>query len=195
MKRWIWLLALAAAPPAFAGETAETVYLAPRQTLPLLAAPQLGATSGRTISTGDALTVLGRQAEFVQVRTPDGAVGWVRAGNLTDEGPPRPDSAIAAENRELAAQVDTLDAQIRAFQAENSALRGRLMQLETEHAAATRPMPLTALGLRDFLLRLLVSPSFWAWMTCAALAVFAAFMLGVRWRNGKIRERLGGLDL
>lgn len=193
----IVLLALVIMAPALAlaGEpTGDTVYLAPRQTLPLLAQPALGTTTGRSVSTEDALLVVARQGEFLQVRTPDGALGWVRTVNTTTSAP-RSETAARAENAELANQVRTLDEQIRAFQAENAALRVRLMQLEGELAVLTRPVPMTLSGVRDFLLRLIMDGRFWLGLGALLVALLLAFLGGVRWRNRRIRDRFGGLDL
>lgn len=185
--------ATAGVPPATSA-SGETVYVAPRQTVPLLAAPQLGATTGRTVTTAEQLTIVARQGDFVQVRAADGALGWIRASNLSDTAP-RPESAVQAENRELAQQVSTLDAQIRAFQEENVALRARLAELQYEYSTVTRPMPLTLDGVLKTLRRWLVDGRFWAVLALFAVSTVGAFKFGVRWRNEKIRERLGGLDL
>ena len=61
----------------------ETLWVASRQTLPLLSQPQLGSPGVAAVTTGDALTVLGRQGDFVQLRTASGAIGWIRSALLT----------------------------------------------------------------------------------------------------------------
>jgi hypothetical protein len=188
------LLSLAAGITHAGEPAAETLYLAPRHSLPLLIQPRLGTPSARNITTDESLLVVARQGEFVQVRTPDGEMGWVRVSQLTTQAP-RSDDAIRAENAELVVQARTLDAQVRAFQEENVSLRARLGQVEAELAVMTRPVPLTLQGISDLALRLLVDLRFWTGLALVVLGLVLAFVAGVRWRNQRIRERLGGLDL
>lgn len=183
--------AQAVAPPVAA---TETLFVAPRQSLPLLALPQLGAPVVASIATGDALGVVARQGDFVQVRTAAGVLGWARSANLVAE-PPGPPADLAAENEGLTRQVTTLDAQVRAFQDENAQLRQRLAGVEAELAQHTRAVPLTPAGLFAVVKRLAVEPATWIALGAVLLALLFAFRAGVAHRNKSIRQRFGGLDL
>lgn len=196
-------LALCAAAPLAAAEPApapapaaspETLWVAPRTTLPLLGLPQLGSPVVVSVGTGDALAVIARQGDFVQVRTAAGAIGWARSSNLTAE-PPAPPADLAAENARLAQQVTTLDAQVRAFQDENGQLHQRLEGAEAELAQLTRAVPLTPAGVFGLLKRLAVEPETWIALASLLLALLFAFRAGVNHRNKSIRQRFGGLDL
>jgi hypothetical protein len=182
------------APPATAATTPETLWVAPRQTLPLLALPQLGAPVVASVGTGDALTVLGRQGDFVQLRTAAGVVGWSRSSALIAD-PPAPPADLAADNARLAQQVTTLDAQVRAFQDENAQLRRQLDGVENELALHTRVVPLTPAGVFGFIKRQAVEPATWIAALVLLLALLFAFRAGVAHRNDSIRQRFGGLDL
>lgn len=181
----------AAAPPV---TEPETLYVVPRQTLPLLGLPQLGAPVVASVATGDPLAVIARQGDFVQLRTAAGAIGWARGANLTAE-PPGPPADLAAENKGLSQQVTTLDAQVRAFQDENAQLRQRLAGVEAELALQTRAVPLTPAGVFGLVRRLAVEPATWIALGGLLLAMLFAFRAGVAHRNRSIRHRFGGLDL
>ena len=171
-----------------------TVWVSPRQTLALLNQPASGSMTGLTVASGDALTVLAQQGDYVQVRTETGASGWIRRSNLSDAAP-EPPADLKAANAQLEEQVRTLDAQVRAFQDESAQLRNRMLGLETELAARTRPVPLTAAGLWGFVRRLAADPHAWGVLAALVLALLVAFRFGVEHRNQAIRDRLGGLDL
>jgi hypothetical protein len=185
---------VAAQPVAPPSAAPETLFVAPRQTLPLLGQPQLGAPVVASVATGDELALVARQGDFVQVRTASGTVGWARGANLTAERP-GPPADLAAENEGLTRQVTTLDAQVRAFQDENAQLRQRLAGVEAELAQHTRAVPLTPAGVFGFAKRLAVEPATWIALGGLLLALLFAFRAGVAHRNQSIRQRFGGLDL
>ena len=194
------LLAVAAiasaqdAPASGAASTPTTVWVSPRQMLSLLNQPAAGAASGLTVASGDPLTVLAQQGDYLQVRTEAGATGWIRGSNLSETAP-EPPADLVTENARLDEQVRTLDAQVRAFQDESAQLRIRMQALEAELAARTRPVPLTAAGLWGFVQRLAADPRAWGALAALLLALLVAFRLGIERRNQAIRDRLGGLDL
>jgi len=183
-----------AAPVATLTPAPATVWVSPRQTLPLLNQPAPGATPGLTVASGDALTVLAQQGEFLQVRTETGASGWIKRSNLSETAP-APTADLVAENARLEEQLRTFDAQVRAFQEESAQLRTRMQALETELTARTRPVPLTAAGVWSLVQRLAIDPRAWAAFGALLLALLLAFRFGIEHRNQGIRNRLGGLDL
>lgn len=183
-----------APPVAATAPQPETLWVAPRQSLPLLGLPQLGSPVVVSVDTGEGLTVVARQGDFVQVRTAAGAVGWARSSALTAE-PPAPPADLAAEKAQLAQQVTTLDAQVRAFQDENVQLRQRLDGVEAELAQHTRAVPLTPAGVFGLVKRLAVEPTTWIAVAALLLALLVAFRAGVAHRDDSIRQRFGGLDL
>jgi len=182
-----------AATPAVAPAPA-TVWVSPRQTIALLNQPAAGALPGLTVASGDALTVLTQQGEFLQVRTEAGASGWIKRSNLSETAP-EPAADLVAEKARLDEQVRTLDAQLRAFQEESVQLRNRMVALEAELAAVTRPVPLTASGVWGLVQRLAVDARAWGVFGILLLLLLLAFRAGVEHRNKDIRARLGGLDL
>lgn len=192
--------AASAASVAPAAETATltpapaTVWVSPRQTIALLSQPAVGALAGPTVASGDALTVLSQQGEFLQVRTEAGASGWIRRRDLSDSAP-APSADQVEENARLQEQVRTLDAQLQAFQAENQQLRERMQAADAELAARTRPVPLTVAGVWAYAQRLAAEPSAWTALAVLLLMLLAAFRYGIEHRNRSIRDRLGGLDL
>ncbi len=187
--------ALAQSAPAPATpSTPTTVWVSPRQTLSLFNQPAAGSMTGLTVASGDPLTVLAQQGDYLQVRTETGASGWIRRSNLS-EAAPEPPADLVAANAQLEEQVRTLDAQLRAFQDESVQLRNRMQALEVELAARTRPVPLTAAGVWAYVQRLAADPRAWGALAALVLALLIAFRFGVEHRNQAIRERLGGLDL
>lgn len=78
-----------AAEPAATGETpaVETLYLRAQPSTALLATPAATAAAIRQLTPGDAVTVLGREAGFVNVQAADGVQGWLRETDLTSVAP------------------------------------------------------------------------------------------------------------
>jgi uncharacterized protein YgiM (DUF1202 family) len=73
-----------------------TVWVQPQDGLNLRAGPVSGAIL-RTLSFGDELSVLGRQGNWLRVRTSDGAIGWVAAEYVSEEKPAAPDFTPPAD--------------------------------------------------------------------------------------------------
>lgn len=114
---------LAAEAPA-ATPAVETLYVRAEPSAALLATPSTTAVVIRELTPGDAVTVLGRQAGFVNVQAADGVQGWLSETSLTGVLPPavhvaQLEQEIAGLRKELAAvraSLERSEARLRAAQ-------------------------------------------------------------------------------
>lgn len=118
--------------PATAAPAAatETLYLRAQASIPLLATPSATAVAVRQMTPGDAVTVLGRQAGFVNVQAADGVQGWLRETDLTAVAPP------TARVAELEREADRLRGELASTQDSLDAAEGRLRQARQAAASA-----------------------------------------------------------
>lgn len=120
--------ALAATP---APETAvETLYVHAAPSVPLLATPSPTAVVIRELAPGDALTVVGREAGFVNVQAADGIRGWLSETDLSATPPP------AARVAELEQEVSRLGAELAAAKQALATSETRLRQARQAAAGA-----------------------------------------------------------
>lgn len=108
----------------------ETLYVRIEPSVALLAMPSDTATPAGELAPGDAVTVLGRQAGFVNVRA-GGVQGWLRETELTSVAPPAArvaelEQELSRLRAELATARDALDAaEARLRQAREAAANAR----------------------------------------------------------------------
>lgn len=113
-----YLLGLAAAFIASA-QPAAAAYITDKLLIGVRDLPQASAKTGPLLQGGAPVDVLKREGDFLQVRAPDGTLGWVEGRYVTEEKP--------------AAQL-LLDAQAR-----NGELARKVQELESRMAAAMLP--------------------------------------------------------
>lgn len=116
----------AGTPPA----TPEILYLRAQPSIPLFPAPSATAVPVRQMTPGVAVTVLGREAGFVNVRAPDGVQGWLRETDLTGVAPP------GARVPELEREAARLRGDLAAAQEALRASEARLRQARQATASA-----------------------------------------------------------
>ncbi len=88
-----WVLTLLALPPV--GAWAETVYVQSK-TAKLRAGKTTLDKEVADLRFGDALTVLKREGQWLQVRTADGQTGWLFANKVSETKPKGDDTTLAA---------------------------------------------------------------------------------------------------
>lgn len=131
-RRVAWLLSLCVLASA-AG--AETVYVGDRFEIGVHDKTNIDSVILAVIPSGTALTVTGRDGEFVEVTTPEGVKGWVDARYVVAE---KPSVALLEErDRKLEEAVRSLGA----AHAEVEVLRQRVSELQRDAATAADNAP------------------------------------------------------
>lgn len=193
-------LTLFAAWPA----CAETLYVSEKLVVVVYPQSDLSGERVTQVRSADAVEVLAREGESAQIRTSDGAEGWVKASYLQPEIPLALQlSALEADNEKLrkvqtsAKTVDPkpLQKEITDLRTALESANRRVAELQAPAAPAVeRPddeIPVeTARPVRNDALRtaLLV-------LAVAALAAGAGFALGYRTLERRIRAKYGGLKV
>lgn len=131
------LLLVAGMPAAHASANAmpeqpavEILFVRPQPSVPMLSTPAANGIVVRQLSPGDRVTVLGRQAGFVNVQAADGVQGWLGETALTRAAPP------AARVTELEQDLEQLRGELAAAQGRLRTTQARLRQAEESAAAA-----------------------------------------------------------
>lgn len=128
MRAFLVLICLGLA--AFVANAAdETLYVRARPVVPLLAAPQAAAAPVRQLPPGEAVTVLGRSAGFVNVRLADGTLGWLQETDLS--------AAVPASQRLVQLEGDNARLQQELAAAKAAARRAEERQRQAEAAVAS----------------------------------------------------------
>lgn len=171
---------------------AETLYVHDQLRLGVRAAPSSAEKSIATVSTGDALTVLGEQDNFVNIRTEKGVEGWVSKGYLSDEPPARNQlKSLQQEYQALQQQQQALQQQFDESQRQGTESAGKLAQLQQENATLQQQLSRHTAS----------SPGFYEqyrWLLLLALLLvcfIAGLITGVRWKARQVAERIGGLRI
>ncbi len=171
---------------------AETLYVHDELRLGVRAAPSSAEKSIAVVKTGDALTVLGEQENFVHIRTESGVEGWVSKGYLSTEPPARTQlERLQKAHEKLQQQHAAIEQQLAASMQKEELSVGRQQQLEQESAALKRELARYTH----------TSPGFYQqyrWLIFALLLLgcfVSGLFVGVRWKARRVAERIGGLEI
>jgi len=186
---------------------ADIVYVHDQLRLGVRAAPSSSEKSIAVVKTGDALTVLGEEGDFINIRTESGLEGWVSKSYVSTEPPAQNRLAqlkqefdalqqkysnlqkqVAEGRKESAQQLEQSGQQDEQKQAElqqlkqdNEALREQLAQAQ-EKEKEEAPGVIERYGLLIGLGLILA-------------CFFAGLLVGVRWKAKQVAERIGGLQI
>jgi hypothetical protein len=193
-------LALLGVAPA----SSETLYVTEKLVVVVYPQPDLSGERVTQIRSAEAVEVLAREGENAQIRTADGAEGWVKASYLQPEIPLAAQMAtLEAENEKLrkaqgsATRVDpkTLQKEIGDLRDQLDAANKRVAELQAPaKPVADRPdddapvetvKPVRNEALRTTLMVLAV----------AVIMLLAGFALGYRTLDKRIRAKYGGLKV
>lgn len=195
----IALMLLAAAPAL-----AETLYVTEKLIVGVYAGPGLEGERLAQIRSADAVEVLAREGESAQIRTADGAQGWVKASYLEAEIPLAAQLAsLEAENEKLrkaqssSSRIDPqpLQKEIADLRAALDTANRRVVELQAPAEPAVErsddEVPVeTVKPARNEALRTVL-----LFLAVAALAVGAGFAWGYRTLDRRIRAKYGGLKV
>ncbi len=124
---WLSLLMVSA--------SAETVYVSDRFEIGVHDNTDIDSVILAVIASGTPLTVIARDGDFVQIRTPDGTTGWVDAGYIVSERP-----GVALRDEQDAKLQEALRS-LGDARAEVEVLRQRVSELQRDAATAAHDSP------------------------------------------------------
>jgi hypothetical protein len=185
---------------------AESLYVVDHLQVRVFPEATLEGEAVGAIRTGDAVELIGREAEVAQVRLTDGTEGWVEGKYLSEEAPAAVRlEALVAENDRLKAAAHSASGSatdLKTLQASNAELKAGLDQARAEvtrlrEAARAAPAPgnedLSPPAPRG---EVVVTP--WRWIL-TILAIGAALGLGFWWGYRTLERRVlakyGGLKV
>lgn len=181
------------------GAAAETVYVHDQLRLGVRAAPNAAEKSIAVVKTGDALSVLGEQDDFINIRTEAGLEGWVSKGYVSTE-PPAQNllkaaqqelEALQQQHHKLKQQLDKLTVQLAERDKESQQQQNRFAQLQHDNTELQRQ-----LGLKDAVeTNWYEKYSDLIWLALLMGCFLTGWIIGVRWKARRVAERIGGLEI
>jgi len=192
--------------PALA--SAETAYVTDKLQAGIRAQPGRDTPPIKTVSTGAALEVLERAANFARVRDADGVEGWIDAGVLSAEPPARSQlEGLKGQISGLKGQLEKAQATLAQETAKSADLAQKLAdktaQLEKTAVEPVAPAaePATAAG-HAADQRAAAEPTgqdgSWfspGWLAFSFAMLIVGFLAGVVWLREVNRRKLGGMYL
>lgn len=183
---------------------AETLYVAERMRIGLRADPTETGAVVKTVETGTPLELVERAENYVQVRDPQGAVGWTEARYLTPELPARSQlvklQEDLARSRSQAAEAQAQLKKAQAAAAEQAATIKKLEQEAADKPATPPPAPVPVappvvappVGKTSKDAGFMFS---YLWLGISFAMLGIGFAAGVKWLRESIRKRSGGMYL
>ena len=189
----------------FTSARAETLYVAERMRIGLRAeAAETGAVV-KTVETGTPLEAIERVENFVQVRDPQGTVGWAEARYLTPDAPARLQLVKLQEDLARSrSQTAEVQAQLKKAQAAAAEQAATIKTLEKEAAdkpalpPAATPMPVPPPVAPPPVGKTSKDAGFifsYLWLGISFAMLGIGFAAGVKWLRESIRKRSGGMYL
>ena len=189
----------------FTSAQAETLYVAERMRISLRAeATETGAVV-KTVETGTPLEAIERVENFVQVRDPQGTVGWAEARYLTPDAPARWQLVKLQEDlAKSRSQTAEAQAQLKKAQVAAAEQAGKIKELEKAVAdkpvmpPAAAPVPVPPPVTAPPVGKTSKDAGFdfsYLWLGISFAMLGIGFVAGVKWLRESIRKRSGGMYL
>lgn len=177
----------------FAGTAAaEVVYVHDYLRLGVRANPDPAESSIAVVATGDALTVLAREGDYIKIRTGEGTEGWVSKNYVSDEAPARLLlEQLRGEYAQKEAQSMELSKALAEITGSRDVMEKRITELMAENSSLQQEIN-TLTGRSDSLIQQ------YAWAIRIALVIMlflAGFYLGAGWYMRRVRRRFGGMEI
>lgn len=178
---------------AFSGmAAAETVYVQDYLRLSVRSTPSSSGASVGAVGTGDALTVLATEGDYVKVRTAEGLEGWVSKGYVSEEKPARLQlEELRAEYDRNQTTTGELRKELGASKEHEAGLTKQLDGLKNENSSLQQQLSRYTSSTAKFARK-------YAWLFQGAFMIglfLLGFYLGVRWYKRRLADRLGGLEI
>lgn len=177
----------------FAGTAAaEVVYVHDYLRLGVRANPDPAESSIAVVATGDALTVLAREGDYIKIRTEEGTEGWVSKNYVSDEAPARLLlEQLRGEYAQKEAQSMELSKALAEITGSRDVMEKRITELMSENSSLQQEIN-TLTGRSDSLIQQ------YAWairITLVIMLFLAGFYLGAGWYMRRVRRRFGGMEI
>lgn len=177
----------------FAGTAAaEVVYVHDYLRLGVRATPDPAESSIAVVATGDALTVLAREGDYIKIRTEEGVEGWVSKNYVSDEAPARLLlEQLRGEYEKKEAQRMELSQALAEITGSRDVMEKRITELMAENSSLQQEIN-TLTGRSDSFIQQ------YAWAIRIALVIMlflAGFYLGAGWYMRRVRRRFGGMEI
>jgi SH3 domain protein len=197
MMRFYWWVLPLLLPPLTV--SAETAYITDQLRLGMHNAQDTSDRAFRTLESGQALEILGRDRNYAHVRLPDGAEGYVKAAYLVTDKPAR---LIVQESQAASARLQEELARTRAAFAEPAATIAALEQQLGDQSAELSDSNSRVAELTDRNKKLADRYSQYkyslpvSWVGGAvAVCLLAGFLGGLWWTDYRSRKRHGGIRI
>ncbi len=175
----------------FAGlAMAEVVYVIDHLRLGVRANPDPAESPVAVVTTGDELTVLGREGDYIRIRTGDGTEGWVSNAYVSDEQPAVLKlQQLRKENSRIEAQAGELREALAESNDNRKAMESRLSELTAENTLLQQQLgAFTGSGV--------MQKYAWVFQGLLLVAIFlGGFYLGMTRYKHRVRERMGGMEI
>lgn len=167
---------------------ADTVYINDILRVGVRSEPNSTEAPLAVITSGTQVTVLAHQDGYMQIRTPDGVVGWINDTYTTTELPPRQQLAAMTQQRD---QLQAEMAKLKASGADTAQLSAQISDLQQQNAKLQQAN--SALTTR---LQTRQGGFGWLYYALGLVVLFVlGVYLGVRWDKERVAQRFGGLEL
>lgn len=186
---------------------ADVVYVHDQLRLGVRAAPSSSEKSIAVVKTGDALTVLGEEGDFINIRTENGLEGWVSKSYVSTE-PPAQNRLVQLkqEFEALKQKYSALQKQVNESRNESEqklearAQQGEQQQTELEQLKRDNETLRKQLAQDQAKEKEEAPGLFERYGLLIGLGLLLACFLtglivGVRWKTKRVAERIGGLQI
>ncbi len=169
---------------------AETVYVS--DSLRVGVRPEPDNTSAPTgvVKTGMKLEVLDSQQGYLQIKTDDGLIGWIKKIYVIEKAPAIIKLQQSQEKYDQqTTQVKELQTNISALQSTNSSLTEQIEELKEDRSRLQLLQAKSISSQQDI-------KSSWPWWLAALLVLtMGGFFAGLQWSRHQVMKRLGGLRI
>lgn len=171
---------------------AETVYVHDQLRLGVRAEPNSSDNPITVVTTGDALTVLGEDGSYLNVRTGAGVEGWVSRSYVSAEPPARARlEMLQQQYGKLKKELDELRTMLAETQEREEQAQKQLADVMSDNASMHQQLSRYYSSNAE-----LKRKYSWLYEAAAMFALFAAgIWFGIRWYKRRIAERIGGLEI
>lgn len=186
---------------------AETLFVADNLRVGVRAEPFNKSPSIAIINTGTPIDILETKGNYVKVRTPSGAEGWVKSAYLSPEKPALLHLKEATEKlQQLEQELASFNSKIPENRAAIQDLKQQIAKLEAEKSGLADKLNnssplLTSPTLNNLVnnpvvqvLPIASNPVLFMLILLGVILVLG-FLVGVSWHRHQVTKRLGGLTL
>ena len=169
---------------------AETAYVSDNLRVGVRPEPDNTSAPTGVVKTGMKLEVLDSQQGYLQIKTDDGLIGWIKKIYVIEKAP----AIIKLQQSQKkydqqAAQMKELQTTISALQSTNSSLTEQVEELKEDRSRLQLLQAKSISSQQD-------DKNSWPWWIVALLLfTTGGFFAGMQWSRHQVMKRLGGLRI